>query len=102
MKTLTSLSLAVATLVTLAAVQPALAGVSAGKAVTACKTEVTARFGKDAITKVHRIRSGKVTRVSLYVRGVSDKTFKIECKIDGKQHITGFVDSREEASLASR
>ena len=102
MKNLTSLALVAATLTTLATAQPALAKMSAGQAVTACKTEVTARFGENAITKVKRIRSGKVTRVSLYVRGVSDKTFKIECKIDGKQHITGFVDSREDANVASR
>jgi hypothetical protein len=101
MKTTAILTFSTAAILTLGSVQTAFAKMTPGQAVTACKAEVTARFGKDAHTKLHRLRSGKVTKVSLSVRGVEDKTFKIECKINGQQQITLFTDSRDN-NVASR
>ena len=66
-----------------------------------CKAEVTARYGDQAQTKLKRIRSrGDTTKVSLIVRGVSDKRFKVDCRVDDNLKISGFVDNR--AEVASR
>ena len=95
MKTTAILTLSTAAILTLASIQPAFAKMSSGEAVTTCKNEVIARFGKDAQTKLVRLRERKVTKVTLSVRGVEDKKFKVECKINGEQQITLFTDSRD-------
>ena len=101
MKTLTLVSLTTAALLSFAMSQSAVAGVTSSKAVSACKTEVAARYGENAKTKVHRIRNRKVTTVSLSVRGVTEKSFKVDCKIDGRAQIAAFTDSRDD-SVATR
>ena len=83
------------------AVQPALADKNAGAAVTMCKSEVAARYGEDARTKVHRIRSTRNTKVSLWVTGVSDKRFRVECHVDKGQQIAAFIDTRDD-NVATR
>jgi purine nucleoside permease len=99
--TLTFATLGTAALLTLAASQPAVAGMTSGKAVAICKNKVAARFGENAKIKIKRIRGSKTRKVSLYVRGVSEEQFTIECKVDGKQQITLFTDSRDE-NIAAR
>ena len=78
----------------------ASAGVSSSKAFELCKNEVTARYGEAAKTKINYIKNGRVTKVSLKVRGVSEKSFKVQCQIDGKQEIT-LTDLRDN-SVAAR
>jgi len=79
---------------TLGAFAPAFAATDT-EALQICKTEVEARYGENAQTKLQRIRTrGGETRVSLFVRGVSEKRFKVECNVDDNLQITGFVDAR--------
>ena len=101
MKTTAILTFSTVAILTLASIQPAFAKMSSGQAVTACKAEVVERFGKDARTKLLRLRERKMTKVTLSVRGVEDKSFKVECKINGEQQITLFTDSRDN-NVASR
>ena len=79
---------------------PALAGVSSSKALKLCENEVTARYGEAAKTKVNYVKKGRLTKVSLKVRGVSERSFKVQCQIDGQQQIT-LTDLRDN-SVAAR
>lgn len=83
----------------LLAAAPASA-VTSSKALKLCENEVTARYGENAKTKINYIKNGRVTKVSLKVRGVSEKSFKVQCQIDGKQQIT-LTDLRDN-SVAAR
>ncbi len=83
---------------TLAAFVPAYAATDA-EALQICKTEVEARYGEKAKTKLKRIRSrGGETKVSMFVRGVSENSFKIECNVDDNLQVTGFVDHRADVA----
>ena len=79
------------------AAQPALAN-DASQALAVCKNEVAARYGDEARTKIHRIREGRTTVVSLFVRGVSDKSFKVKCNVNRDLQISSFSDSRPDVA----
>ena len=68
--------------------------ISGGEAVALCKNEVTARYGDAAKLKVRRIRSGRVAKVAIRVRGVSEEPFTVQCQVDGEQTIS-LVDTRD-------
>ena len=70
---------------------PAMAGT--GKAVTICKNEVAARYGEEARTKIHHVRTGKQTRVTLVVRGVTEDSFRVQCKVDSQLQVTEITDN---------
>ena len=83
---------------TIGAFVPAFAATDA-EALQICKTEVNARYGNEAQTKVQRIRSrGDNTKVSLFVRGVGDNVFRVQCNVNDNLQITGFVDNRAEVA----
>ena len=37
----------------------------------------------------------------MFVRGVSENTFKVVCNVDDNLQITGFVDARNDADVAA-
>ena len=80
-------------LIAFGASAPALAAPSAGEAVSLCKNEVKARYGDEARTRIHRIRDGRVTRVWLNVRGVSDGAFRVQCQINDDFQVTDVSDN---------
>ena len=94
-------SVIAAGLIAVGASAPAMAGPSASEAVTICKNEVTARYGEEARTKIHRIREGRVMRVTLAVRGVADGAFRVQCKIDGNMQVTEVTDTLETNAVTS-
>ena len=80
------------------AAQPALAANDASKALAICKNEVAARYGDEARTKIQRIREGRTTVVSLFVRGVGEKSFKVKCKVNGDLQVSSFSDTRPDVA----
>ena len=79
------------------AAQPALAN-NASEALAVCKNEVAARYGDEARTKIQRIREGRTTVVSLFVRGVGEKQFKVQCKVSRDLQISSFSDTRPDVA----